>query len=218
MSKKKRAAAIFDFDGTLIPGDSIVPFLLFAWKEKKLSAIGLLSAAWAGLLYGLKLKSAEHAKSRALAFLSGMDEKAQEAFCRAFIERELLPRVFPDGVKCILRHRAKGDLLIVISASSDCYMRYLGDYLPFHAVLATPTDIGGRVQSNCRGQEKVRRLRLWLKENGLTLDKAGSFAYGNSLSDVPVMGQTAHPVCVNPVRALRNARPGWERLMWRAAK
>ena len=50
-----RRAAFFDFDGTLIPGDSIVSFLLFARRRGALSLWDLAAAALHALLKSLRV-------------------------------------------------------------------------------------------------------------------------------------------------------------------
>ena len=62
---------------------------------------------------------------------------------------------------------------------------------------------------------KVRRLNAWLRENGLEADFAGSFAYGDSKSDLPMLLLCGHPVQVNPKKALRKAAPEMDSEIWR---
>ena len=66
MDKDKQGArriAIFDFDGTLVKGDSIVSYLTMARQKGFLTAIDLLSVLWASVSYLLKLSSIEKSKS-----------------------------------------------------------------------------------------------------------------------------------------------------------
>jgi phosphoserine phosphatase len=59
----------------------------------------------------------------------------------------------------------------------------------------------GRIASeHLRGETKARALRhlAALYE----LDLAGSYAYGNSLADLPMLEAVGHPVAVNPEVAL----------------
>lgn len=54
--------ALFDFDGTLIRGDSIVRFVRYAHARGLIGAGGLLRAALWAVAYGLHLTTAERAK------------------------------------------------------------------------------------------------------------------------------------------------------------
>ena len=58
----EKQIAVFDFDGTLIRGDSVVALLFFACKKGRLSLAGLIGAGWYGLLYRVHLTDVLTAK------------------------------------------------------------------------------------------------------------------------------------------------------------
>ena len=87
--------ALFDFDGTLIRGDSIVRFVRYAHARGLIGAGGLLRAALWAAAYGLHLTTAERAKRESLSFLAGREQAGVEALGRAFCREELLPRLYP---------------------------------------------------------------------------------------------------------------------------
>lgn len=66
--------ALFDFDGTLIRGDSIVRFVRYAHARGLIGAGGLLRAALWAAAYGLHLTTAERAKRESLSFLAGREQ------------------------------------------------------------------------------------------------------------------------------------------------
>lgn len=82
------------------------------------------------------------------------------------------------------------------------------------AVLSTRCEVGGdgrytgQVGENCKGEEKVRRIKQYLKENGFVLDMKCSSAYGDSPSDADMMALVNRAVLVNPKKALLRRRPG----------
>ena len=80
--------AIFDFDGTLIRGDSIVRFVRYAHARGLIGAGGLLRAALWAAAYGLHLTTAERAKRESLSFLAGREQAGVEALGRAFCREE----------------------------------------------------------------------------------------------------------------------------------
>ncbi len=82
-------------------------------------------------------------------------------------------------------HRRAGHKLVVVSASPELYVAPLGQRLGFDAVLGTRLEVGpdgrltGRIEGcNCRGQEKVERLRAWMGP-----EPAFLYAYGDSAGD-----------------------------------
>ena len=149
-----RKVAVFDFDGTVIRGDSVVALLLYARKRKAIPLSGLIRAALYGLAYRVKLTDALTAKARSHAFLADMPAKEREDFLRAFA-RTLADRAYPQAVEQMRRHRAAGDMVMICSASCACYMRYVSELLGADALLCTPSEPDGRVRGpNCRGEEK----------------------------------------------------------------
>ena len=210
-----RPLALFDFDGTLIPGDSIVALVRYARKRKVMSLRDFLGAALAAVGYGLGLVSAEKSKNAALRFRMKLTESERDALDRNFATECLLPIVYPQGKACLERHRAEGRLLMLVTASTENYMRYAAEAMGFPVLLATPLLPDGTVGENCKGEEKVRRIRDWLEAQGMEADFAGSWAYGDSKSDLPMLRLCGHPVQVNPKKALRKAAPEMAAEEWK---
>lgn len=199
---EKQALAIFDFDGTMITGDSIVSFLRFAVKEGRLSPFSIPEQLISALMGILGLKSAEAAKSYALRFLKHMDAEEVYAFCQDFCEHILRPRLYPLALQRMEEHRRQGMKLLLVSASPDIYLKHMAPLLSVDAILATPSNARGEVARNTKGEEKIRRLKAWLDEQGIQMDSAASWAYGDSASDLPLLKLCGHPVMVNPKRKM----------------
>ena len=187
--------AVYDFDGTVIKGDSIVAYLRFAHARGYITPAALLGAAMNGLYSRLHLLSAGEAKYRALRFRERMTTEARNELDLAFAE-ELFTRVRPGALAQIARDRTAERLIILLSASTDNYMHPLADRLGVDKLICTRLD--ELPDGNCRGAAKVRRLQMWLSENGITPDFPASAAYGDSLSDEPVLALVGHPAVVNP--------------------
>ena len=204
--------AVFDFDGTLIKGDSIVRYILYAVAKGRLSPFNLAFQLLNVYKTLTKRITSEEGKSNALAFLGRMSETEQEAFNTGFCTTKLLPHIYKMGIERMKKHRQQGDLVLLLSASPDCYMRHLLGLLPVDGVLASPTDIQGRVSLTIRHHEKVRRLQCFTQ--GLEIDWVNSWAYGDSTADLPVMRLTGHPVLVNPKPAMLKEGKGLPVEMW----
>ena len=203
--------AVFDFDGTLIKGDSVVALLFYARKKGRLSLPGLVKAGWYGLLYHLRLTDALTAKRHSHAFLARMDDR--EAFLKEFAGT-LTARVYADGLRQIKTHQEKGQLVILCSASCQCYMRYVAETLGADALLCTPSADDGTVTGpNCRGEEKVRRVYAWLDQQRMPRDCV-AFAYGDTPGDAPILRASGHPVLVNAKKKLRRLLPEAEQRSW----
>ena len=213
--KEMRSFAFFDFDGTLIPGDSIVAFVCYARKRGFMPRKEFFRALLAAAGYLLGMVSAADSKTAALRFRMRLSPADREALDRDFVRDCLLPRVYLQGKACLDLHRQAGRETVLVTASTENYMRFAAEALGFSALLATPLNPDGAVGENCRGEEKPRRIRDWLRQQGLEADFAASFAYGDSKSDLPMLLLCGHPVQVNPKKALRKAAPEMDSEIWR---
>ena len=213
--KDSLAFAFFDFDGTLIPGDSIAAFVPYARKRGFMPRREYCRALLAGLGYLLGFISAADSKNAALRFRRLLSPADREALDRTFAEECLLPRIYPRARACIASHLRQGSVPVIVTASTENYMRFIAGALGVSALLATPMLPDGTVGENCRGQEKPARIQAWLREQGREADYARSWAYGDSKSDLPLLRLCGHPVQVNPKRALRKAAPEMETEIWR---
>jgi phosphatidylglycerophosphatase C len=183
--------AAFDFDGTLTTGGSVFEFLAaVAGRRTVYSAAAVLSPrlALAALAGGHAADSTkEHLFERVLAGtpLERVEEVAAE-FAPAHLARHGRPEVRAR----LDWHRHRGDRVVIVSASPDVYVGIAGALLGADGVVATRLASAGGLLTgryegaNCRGEEKVRRLRQWV-------DVAGAdgplWAYGNSRGDLRML-------------------------------
>lgn len=202
--------AFFDFDGTLIRGDSIVRFCRFARKKGAAGPGALIRAGWLAALYGLRFISAEKAKAGALAFLKGWTDERITPLADAFCREELIPRLYPEGVSQLRRLRQEGARVWLVSASPDFYLKPLAKELGLDALIATRYDPaqGCIAGNNCRGAEKVLRIAEVMAARGEEVDYASSWAFGDSRGDAPMLRLCGHKVGVNPRRGLKRALSG----------
>ena len=212
--REEKALALFDFDGTMLPGDSIVAYVGYARKKGLLSLFGYLKTWSAAMAYLMKRISAEESKTRALAFRQALGEKERAELDRAFVREALLPGIYPQAREALEKHRREGKITLLVTASTENCMRCVSEALGFDGLLASPIDAQGRVFGNCKGEEKVKRVREWLAARNILPDFSSSFAYGDSKSDLPMLRLCGHPVQVNPKKKLKKAAPEMDTVTW----
>ncbi len=200
--------ALFDFDGTLIRGDSIVRFLRYAYGRGLCTMGDLWHAGLWAALYGLGFASAERAKQESLRFVKGRTQAQMQAVAQDFCREVLLPALYPEGEAALRRHSQAGAEVLLISASPSFYLEPLKDALPIAEVGATRMHVengaftGLMMGENCKGVQKPLRLAEYLAARGDMVDYAASWAYGDSPSDAPMLALCQHKVAVNPSRKL----------------
>lgn len=219
-----RSYALFDFDGTMISGDSILLFLRYAHQQKLCTTHHLLSALWSGIRYTLRLSSATESKQAALSFLAGKPQTQLDALARDFCRDVLIPRLYPQAIQAIQTHISQGLDVLLLTASPAFYLQPLASHLGLTKIIGTRVDMGvndlctGLIcGENCRGIQKPLRLAEYLTSTGCRLRYETSYAYGDTTHDIPMLQLCAHPVAVNANHSLRkklHALPGIRFVRW----
>ncbi|MGH9095561.1 MAG: HAD-IB family hydrolase [Acidimicrobiales bacterium] len=188
--------AAFDFDGTLVPGDSLLPFLTRVLGTAGLAR--LLTAAGVQTVQQYRVAGRDGAKAELLQrALTGRPAANLVDEGRRYADR-LVQRVRPHMAERLRWHRASGHHLVLVSASLDLYLRPLATALRFDDIIATSMEVGpdghltGRIDgANVRGPEKARRLRQVIGDAPVEL-----WAYGDTVGDREMLAMADHPLLV----------------------
>ncbi|BCX80915.1 phosphatidylglycerophosphatase C [Methylomarinovum caldicuralii] len=189
----KTTAALFDFDGTLTRGDSLLPFLRQVRGPLRLGMDFVRTSPWlAG--YALKLLDNGRAKEALLARTLGGLPWEQVAEHGARFAKERIPALLrPDTLERLHWHQSQGHLCILISASLDVYLNPWAQSAGFDFCLTSVLErdrhdrVTGRlVGGNCHGAEKVRRIDTLFAQIGRP-EKI--YAYGDSPGDRAMLEQ-----------------------------
>jgi len=212
--------AVFDFDHTLIKGDSLFHYGLFLFKKRGIRIRRLPRFIWA-LVGSRKGGSNESLKLSYLnMFIDGIKIEDLGRLTGEFVYDVLMGLLRKEGMIKLQWHRAQGHKVVLLSASPDLYLMEMARVLKPIDLICTRLVFGGDglgatfLGGNCKGVEKIRRLRevtsKWDVEWGL------SFAYADSYSDLPVFEAVGRPVVINPSGQLaEHARcNGWEIERW----
>jgi phosphatidylglycerophosphatase C len=174
----------FDFDGTITVKDSFIAFLIWcAGPGRFLGGLVRLTPALAGYL--LRRDRGRLKADFVREYLAGTPRAELERRAQAFADR-LAPRMLrPDAVATWNAWRERGATLVIVTASPDVLVAPFARALGADALIGTVLafDAEGRVAgtfltANCRGAEKVSRLRAMF---GPDLRLAA--AYGDTRGD-----------------------------------
>lgn len=198
MSGAPVTVAAFDFDETLTRRDSVVPFLRLLAGDRGLT-LGLLARSH-------RLAPAAVRRNRDALRAMATDQVFRgrsiaqvEEHARAYGDQLFAVGLRPDTVGRLTWHREAGHRVVIVTAAYEPYASVVGAHLGVDAVLATRLEVehdrctGRLLGSNCRGPEKLQRLRDWLADEGLSLDEVTLWAYGDSVGDRELLAAAQHP-------------------------
>lgn len=212
------AAAFFDLDKTVIARASMVALGRPLYREGLVSRWLLLRALGAQLRYlwfGADDEKLAKARDAVLRLTAGWDRATVARIAKEAIEEVIEPIVYDEALALIAEHREAGRRVYLVSASPIEVVEPLAEHLGVDGAVATVAEVDehgrytGRLERYCSGPEKVVALRKLAERAGI--DLAESWAYSDSISDLPMLEAVGHPVAVNPDRELqRVARErGW---------
>ncbi len=216
------ALAIFDLDETLIDGDCAS---LWAHEMAKIGWVDgesfLRKDAELMAEYAFGTLAMEDYMTFSLAPLVGRTAEEVAHVVEPFVEDVIEPLIYSDAMRQVAQHRKAGDRILVISASAAFLVEAVASRLGIADVLAIQLEEQhGFYSGNTRGvltyrEGKVTRLREWAEAQGESLE--GASFYSDSINDLPLLEQVAHPFVVNPDPLLREQAEakGWPQLAWR---
>lgn len=189
-----RPVVAFDFDGTLTVRDSFLAFL--SYRRGPLAyALGLtrLIPDLADYLFS---RDRERLKTRAARiYLKGLSRSELTAQAEQFAESIITRLLRPDAAQVWLEWKRRGAVMCIVTASPEMTVEPFARRLGADLLLGTKLQFGpddsvtGAFDSaNCRGQEKVNRLRAVFGEN-LRL----AAAYGDTSGDTEMLAISDAP-------------------------
>ncbi len=215
--------AIFDFDGTLFPQDTL-PFLLRQWHAQGRSFKKLVKAYTSvGMLYvryklGARGLSREMMRRTALQrvtrIFDGMTEPQVSEFFRQ--NAELIVPLLRESVLIELKKaQSEGLHTVLLSGGYQTLMEHVGAMIGIDTVVATKIYYKDGFADTCRGLDIVcgdgKADSIIAAFEGREVDWQSSIAYADSYSDLPLLRMVGQPVAVCPDRDLAAMLPelGW---------
>jgi HAD superfamily hydrolase (TIGR01490 family) len=214
-------AAIFDVDGTLV-GSNVVSY--YAWLR-----VQELSPAMRPLWLATFLPK--------IPYYWGLDKISRTHFNRAFYKnyagwkparaRQLgqesfagftLDRIYPGALERLREHKEAGHRVVLLSGALDFLLEPFKDLVDDVLSASLEEEDGvytGELNGTpVAGDARARMLASFARRRKVDLSR--SYAYADSISDLPMMEAVGNPVAVNPDRRLAAAAEerGWRIKHW----
>jgi HAD superfamily hydrolase (TIGR01490 family) len=209
-SEKRKAAAFYDLEGTLIRTNLVHTLAFYAfrqqglWQTFKKSSETLLKLPAFGLvdLYSRNVFNEFFFQS-----YKGQSYDRLRYFADELFEKVLKPAIYPGARDLIQKSKKIGLRQVVLTGALDFTIEKLMEYLEIDDYKANQLEFvngyaTGRVLPPVMASAtKAKWIREYAEREGINL--SDSYAYSDSISDLPMLSIVGHPVAVNPDFRLR---------------
>lgn len=217
-------AAFFDLDKTVIAKSSTLAFSGRLYKAGMLGRRTLVRAAVGHLMYllfGADQDALDRAREAMLSLTKGWDRAEVERIVEEALEEVVAPLVYAEALFLIDEHMRAGRTVFIVSASPEEVVRPLARYIGVSEVIATKAKVDdegkytGEVEFYAYGPGKADAVAARAVSEGISLQN--SYAYSDSITDLPLLELVGHPHAINPERELRAIAEnrGWPILEFR---
>ena len=214
-------AALFDMDRTLVRRETASLYVSYMRERGQASWRDAARVLWWMTQYTLGVVDAPVVARRAMESFVGMSETVLAARCEDLFLRRIEAHVCDRGRAAVEEHRARGDVLAIVTGASPYVARPLARSLGIPHVVSSVLEVdptghftGRVVDPLCYAEGKVQRALELALQLGFRLEE--SVFYSDSLTDLPLLERVRTPIVVNPdPRLSRVARKlGWTVERW----
>jgi HAD superfamily hydrolase (TIGR01490 family) len=198
-------AAFFDLDKTLMAGSSGMVFARVANRKGFVARSQLAKWGWDHVRY--RLRGSSDAQTNAVVdvakrIFAEMPERDVERMAPEVLAG-ILPRIYPQMLDEVHRHQDEGRATFIVSAAGNDLVKALAAVLGMEGGIGTRWAVGqdGKYTGEMDGpfvygKGKVEAMRRFAAKHDIDMD--ASFAYSDSVSDLPMLRSVGHAVVVNP--------------------
>lgn len=214
-------AAIFDVDGTLV-GSNVVSY--YAWlrmQELPLAARPLWLASFLSKIpyyWALDKVSRTHFNRAFYKNYRGWKPSRARQLGYESFAGFTLDRIYPGALERLREHKEAGHRIVLLSGALDFLLEPFKD-LADDVLSASLEEEDGIYTGELKGapvagDARARMLASFARRRSVDLSR--SYAYADSISDLPMLEAVGNPVAVNPDRRLKAAAEerGWEIERW----
>lgn len=202
-------AAFFDLDKTIIAKSSPLALGRSFFREGLIGRGFLLKSMYAQLVYhliGADEQKMERMRDEAAKLTAGWEQQRVRQVVSEVLEEVISPLMYAEALELIHDHRAAGRLICIVSSSPEEIVEPMARMLHADHWIATKSRVEdgkytGELEFYAYGPHKAEAIRKLADAAGI--DLSGSFAYSDSVTDLPMFQAVGNPVAVNPDKELR---------------
>lgn len=201
--------AFFDVDETLINRKSLFDFVRFCSKQwcwwHRLRCWYILKFIGIGRRLHIKralLNRLYYSMFKGIAYTS-----LQQQGVSWWKEVQSQTIFHPQVLQALRGHQLRGDRVVFVSGSVQACLQPIADMLGVQYVLCTEQQqhgvFSGRIRYPMIGHGKAQRIKEFLLQAGAWEKRHQAYAYGDHISDIPMLQLVGYPVGVGKAEGLR---------------
>ncbi len=212
-----RVAAFFDLDKTIIATSASAALSRPFYQGGLVTRADVLRSAYAHFLFVVGSADAdqtERMRKHLSDLATGWDVEKVKQIVAETVHDVIDPYVYAEAVDLIAEHHELGHDVVVVSASGAELVEPIAAMLGADHVVSTRMQVEdgkytGGMEFYAYGENKAVAVRELAEKHGYDLER--SYAYTDSVTDVPMLDAVGNGFVVNPDRNLRRlaAERGW---------
>ncbi|QMU79936.1 HAD-IB family hydrolase [Streptacidiphilus sp. PB12-B1b] len=208
-SRPPRTAAFFDLDKTVIAKSSALAFSRPLYRGGLINRRAVLKSAYAQFVFlagGADHDQMEKMREYLSSLCRGWNVQLVREIVAETLHELIDPLIYDEAASLIEEHHTAGRDVVIVSSSGSEIVEPIGRMLGADHVIATRMAEAdgcytGEIDFYAYAGNKAIAIRQLAGIEGYDLER--SFAYSDSVTDVPLLEAVGHPYAVNPDRGLR---------------
>ncbi len=204
-----QTAAFFDLDKTIIAKSSMLAFSKTLRKNGLLNRRALVHAAYGQAVFqlvGANENKMEKIRKVALDITKGWNHDYVKNIVDETLHDVVVPIIYSDALELIEQHKSEGRMIFIVSSAPSEVVEPIAKHLKADDYIATVSRLDengnytGELEFYSYGSYKPQAVNRLASKYEIDLNN--SYAYSDSITDVPLLECVGNPVAVNPDRDL----------------
>ena len=208
-SRPPRTAAFFDLDKTVIAKSSALAFSRPLYRGGLINRRAVLKSAYAQFVFlagGADHDQMEKMRQYLSSLCRGWNVQLVREIIAETLHELIDPLIYDEAASLIEEHHIAGRDVVIVSSSGSEIVEPIGEMLGADHVIATRMTEAdgcytGEIDFYAYAGNKAVAIRELAAVEGYDLER--SYAYSDSVTDLPLLEAVGHPYAVNPDRGLR---------------
>jgi len=204
VSIRTNSAAFFDLDKTIIAKSSVLAFGRPFYREGLLSRRTIVKSLYAQVVFmlvGADEEKMEKLRVAMSAMTRGWNREHVASIVRETLTDVIEPIIYAEALELFDEHHAAGRKVVIVSSAPTEVVEPLGEFLGADEAVGTRAAVDaegnytGDLEFYAYGGHKAQAVRQLAARQHINLPM--SYAYSDSITDLPMLELVGHPVVVN---------------------